>query len=197
MSNITATKALLLGAIVAGSAYATPIGTFNVPGTSDPWLAKATIDNVGTPEPADVAPDQSPVLVGTVSPGTTIAWSATGTVGHPGDDSGPDGSWPISRIVGAANGINDLPNTPINALIGVWGLSAGGGIAFLMGSSGSAVVPSGANQLFLGTMDGYGWANNTGSFDVTVSTVPDATGSLPLLAGSFGLLVIASAFRRR
>jgi hypothetical protein len=31
------------------------------------------------------------------------------------------------------------------------------------------VVPNGAARLFLGTMDGSGWYNNSGSFDVRVS----------------------------
>jgi hypothetical protein len=33
------------------------------------------------------------------------------------------------------------------------------------------VIPVGATRLFLGTMDGFGWANNTGEFNVTVSNV--------------------------
>jgi hypothetical protein len=31
------------------------------------------------------------------------------------------------------------------------------------------VVPDGAARLFLGTMDGYGWADNVGSFAVVVA----------------------------
>ncbi len=31
------------------------------------------------------------------------------------------------------------------------------------------IVPEGATRLYLGTMDGFGWFNNTGSFSVTVS----------------------------
>ena len=34
------------------------------------------------------------------------------------------------------------------------------------------VVPAGATRLYLGTMDGYGWNNNTGSFSVTVNETP-------------------------
>lgn len=34
------------------------------------------------------------------------------------------------------------------------------------------VVPAGATRLFLGTMDGYEWANNQGSFTVTVAKTP-------------------------
>ena len=35
------------------------------------------------------------------------------------------------------------------------------------------VVPAGATRLFLGTMDGFGWYNNSGSFDVTLSIKPN------------------------
>jgi hypothetical protein len=37
------------------------------------------------------------------------------------------------------------------------------------------VVPTGATRLFLGTSDGFGWANNTGSFSVTVGAGAGAT----------------------
>jgi hypothetical protein len=49
------------------------------------------------------------------------------------------------------------------------------------------IVPAGATKLYLGTMDGYGWANNCGSFEVSFSTVPEP-GTLLLLGMSlFGL----------
>lgn len=34
------------------------------------------------------------------------------------------------------------------------------------------LIPTGATRLFLGTMDGFGWFNNTGAFDVDVTAVP-------------------------
>ena len=37
------------------------------------------------------------------------------------------------------------------------------------------IVPAGATRLYLGTMDGYGWNNNTGSFSVTVTETPAPT----------------------
>jgi hypothetical protein len=61
------------------------------------------------------------------------------------------------------------------------------------------VVPVGATRLFLGTMDGYGWYNNDGSFSVTVNgtpgTVPEP-GSLALLCSS-GLAAGLLLRRRR
>ncbi|MBI1842100.1 MAG: hypothetical protein HYR88_14775 [Verrucomicrobia bacterium] len=180
MRSIKLLNPILTLASCSALAISASANSYVVPGTSDPWLARAAIDNLGTPEAPDVAPFQSPVLAGSVTPGSTITWSAAGIVGHPGDNSGPDGGPLASRIVGAANGISDLPSTPINALIGVWALSGGGGTSFLMGSSGSAVAPAGAVELYMGTMDGYGWANNTGEFRVDVNGVPDAGSSAGL-----------------
>lgn len=55
-------------------------------------------------------------------------------------------------------------------------------------------VPTGATRLFLGTMDGFSWNGNEGSFDVTVSAVPEPA-SWGLLVSGLGL--IAAAARRR
>jgi hypothetical protein len=53
------------------------------------------------------------------------------------------------------------------------------------------VVPAGATRLFLGTMDGYGWYNNTGAFSVEVYhgdiTVPEPS-TLLLLGTAFATL---------
>lgn len=53
-------------------------------------------------------------------------------------------------------------------------------------------VPAGATRLYLGTMDGFGWYNNLGSYDVTVA-VPEPETYAMLLAG----LGVLGALRRR
>ena len=53
------------------------------------------------------------------------------------------------------------------------------------------IVPAGATRLYLGTMDGFGWWNNSGSFDVTATNVPEPTTIMLVGAGVLG------AFRRR
>jgi hypothetical protein len=205
--------------------------TVNVPGTSDPWLAgmpNASLDNIGTPEPADVAPGQSPVFVNSISigSGTILNWSASGQVGHPGDLAGPDGyfSYILNRSIGANNGISDI-TAPINALLGVFlgpgqpnlnpppstldfsaaasrdyvSLAPALQQVFFMGDGLGGVIeqnimaPPGATRLFLGTMDGYGWANNIGSFDVTIESVPEPTTILLLGLG----LACLSGLRRK
>jgi hypothetical protein len=62
----------------------------------------------------------------------------------------------------------------------------------------SVVVPAGATRLFLGTMDVFGWSNNTGEFQVTIGTtigtVPDSTPYCWL--AMVGLLVVSGVHRR-
>ena len=197
--------------------------TVSVPGTSDPWLAgmpPGSLSNIGTPEPPDVAPFQSPVFAGSVVSGTLFMWTASGIVGHPGDPAGPDGApFIFNHSTGAENGISDI-KVPINSLLGVFlgpsqpDLTSAPGLldfsspasrnyltlapglqqVFFMGDgltdgavAQTIVAPFGATRLYLGTMDGYGWANNIGSFDVTIAPVPEPSTLLLLGSGLIGL----------
>lgn len=59
-------------------------------------------------------------------------------------------------------------------------------------------VPVGATRLFLGTGDGFGWFNNSGSFDVSINVVPDGTPvPLPPSLALVGLGLVLLATRRR
>ncbi len=53
----------------------------------------------------------------------------------------------------------------------------------------SFVVPAGATRLYLGTMDGFGWFNNTGAItvDVDVVAVPEPSTLALMLAGLAGV----------
>ena len=57
------------------------------------------------------------------------------------------------------------------------------------GSLGAITVPTGATRLFLGTVDGFGWNNNSGAIDVTVGVagVPEPAAWAVLLTGVVGL----------
>ena len=56
------------------------------------------------------------------------------------------------------------------------------------------IVPAGATRLYLGSMDGYQWNNNTGSFSVQVNLAPEPSTLALLAVGAVGLVV--GALRR-
>ena len=53
------------------------------------------------------------------------------------------------------------------------------------------VAPTGATRLFLGSMDGYEWKNNSGSFSVEMTVVPEpATYAALLGIGTLGFVAV-------
>ena len=61
----------------------------------------------------------------------------------------------------------------------------------------SFIVPTGATRLYLGTMDGFGWAGNNGAFALDVSAVPEPANALLALAGLGWLLGYGRRANRR
>lgn len=63
------------------------------------------------------------------------------------------------------------------------GLTSDSNLGDFSGQAQHFIVPAGATRLFLGSSDGLGWYNNSGSFSVSVSVVPEpATWALWLSA---------------
>jgi hypothetical protein len=58
-------------------------------------------------------------------------------------------------------------------------------------------APSGATRLFLGTMDGFGWFNNFGAFEVDVRIRPQTVPDMASTASLLGLAVTGCALLRR
>jgi hypothetical protein len=102
------------------SAAGTCSTTVTVPGIANPFLAG--MPNGSTDDGFDSAPEESPVLVNSISTNGVLTFSVTGATGNcPGCTAqGPDGlSSSSPHLFGASNGIGDV-YAPTNALIGVF-----------------------------------------------------------------------------
>jgi large repetitive protein len=190
-----------------------------VPGTSDPFLAGMPNGSAccfGDSAPAE-SPVYAGAVTGGA---TLTFINVTGATGYgpsvpqygPNGDPGLLVDTLASEGVSTINNIAGYINAPVDALVGVFLNSsvptsnpAPGVLDFSSptsipqlqqiffignGSLGTITVPPGATRLFLGTVDGFGWYNNTGAFDVTVtgiSTVPEPPTWVMILLG-FGCL---------
>jgi hypothetical protein len=84
------------------------------------------------------------------------------------DSSGPPGELDFAQIGTSFGSLSPGLKQPFFIGDGFTGTGSGDQQTF--------VVPNGATRLFLGTVDGTGWANNQGGFSLTVNGV---TGSTP------------------
>ncbi len=195
---------------------------FVVPGTSTPWLAGMPNGSTSSGGDSAPAQSPILVLGISLTSGSALVFTASGAVtnGSGGITDGPDGGALNIHGVGAENGIADF-TAPVNALLGIFLdatqpslLSAPAAFAYLPdattifpglrqpffigdGLTSTAtlqqfIVPTGATRLFLGTMDGFEWNNNSGSFSGTV--VPEPT---TIVLSVFGVSSMLLLRRRR
>jgi PEP-CTERM motif len=110
------------------------------------------------------------------------------------DDSQPDGSLAPSTLDFSTIGLAFATLSP--ALKQVFfigdGLTGTGS-----GTTQTFNIPLGATRLFLGTMDGFEWANNLGQFDVTIAQAPAAVPEPATLVLLGSALVAGVAASRR
>ncbi len=171
-------------------------------GTNDPWLSGLPEGSVASngdtaPEQSPTSVSELPIIAG-----STLTFNVTGSVNNDPFPSGltPDGGVFISHSNLAENGISNI-TAPINSLVGVFLGDENPSLTpapneinfqndyttftpelkqvFFIGDGRNndgkiqtIVVPQKAARLFLGTMDGFGWANNFGSFDVSITSSP-------------------------
>jgi hypothetical protein len=166
-----------------------------VPGTADIWAWNGIISPNDEQTPPGVV-DISPTLaLGSLTGIHSVTISYSGETGH---CPGCDGIGPLANhLDGTVNGVPDL-TAHLDSLIGAWINLTDNSLSqsFEITSGDTYIVPTGADELFLGSMDGYQWNNNEGEFVVSLEThrnVPE-----PFTLSLFGAgLAGAAAMRRR
>jgi hypothetical protein len=142
-----------------------------------------------------------------VTPGETLHITATGLVScclNVSPYSGPDGNGSTPNINGYGNVAGFNTAGEAMALVGVFDGTTTPWTPFFIGSSDTVVVPVGATTLYLGLPDALGYSgdpgyynDNTGSFDVTISAVPEPVTWAMMLVGFFGLGLVVRSTRAK
>jgi hypothetical protein len=182
----------VLGAFAwATAANASPI---TVLGTADIWAWNGIAppdDQVGVPT-VSIAPV---LAISNLSGVGSVTIAATGETGNGPGLLKPNGTGTVvSHMDGAYNGIPNL-SAPLDSLVGAWVDPSNSSFdeSFEIGTGGTFIVPVGATELFLGSMDASQWNNNPGQFAVNVTeNIPE-----PFTLSLFGAGVASAAALRR
>jgi hypothetical protein len=163
-------------------------GVSLAPGSTITFSATGGVDNAGG------IPAQGPDGggVGTTPPNNGIAgatWPINALVGVFLDDSLPDATPAPSALdfsAGSGTAFTTLsPGLKQAFFIGDGRTGTGSGAVQ------SFVVPAGATRLFLGTSDGFGWFNNSGSLSVTIGAPAPTPTPVPSAIPVFSLPALA------
>lgn len=161
------------------------------PGTTLTFAATGGVDFQGAPP--STGPDGGFVFTTTSSDGISGAtWPVDALVGVFLDDNLPTSSPAPGDLDFGPTGIGTSFTTLSPALKQAFfigdGLTGSG-----TGSVQTFIVPAGATRLFLGVSDGFGWNNNSGSFNVTIAAgngPPPAVSAIPIPALSETMLLL-------
>lgn len=192
------------GDSVPGQSPVLVTGITLVPGSTVTFIVTGSV-NFG-PGPSGNPPDGGAVATTPANNGISGAsWPANALVGVFLDNSLPTATPAPADLSFSTPGSTSFPSlSPAlkQAFFIGDGLTGNG-----TGAVQTFVVPAGATRLFLGTSDGFGWFNNSGSFAVTVTAAapPPTAGpaiiptlSLPMLiAMSLALAMLAVLVTRR
>jgi hypothetical protein len=164
-----------------------------IPGAALTFLVTGSVNN--TPDPSGLTPDGSIFIehdTGAENGIADVVAPINSLVGVFLDDSQPDSTSAPSGLDFSALGLDFTSLAPgLKQVFFIGDGQTGDGVTQQF------FIPAGAKRLFLGTMDGYEWNNNFGSFDVTITSITSVPepGAISLLFG--GLTGAALPFLRR
>jgi hypothetical protein len=160
------------------------------PGSTVTFVVTGSVDNTGAPP--TLPPDGGAIIATPSNNGISGAsWPINALVGVFLDASQPDLSAAPADLDFSGSGVGTSFTTLSPALKQAFfigdGLTGTG-----TGSVQTFVVPAGATRLFLGSSDGFGWFNNSGTFSVTPSAGGGPTAAVPMLSPAM-LMVLGAA----
>jgi hypothetical protein len=157
-------------------------------GSALTFSVTGSVNNV--PSPPTLPPDGDGIVSTSANNGiAAVSAPLNSLLGVFLGPSQPDGSPAPSSLDFSGSGLGTVFTTLSPGLKQVFfigdGLTGNG-----TGATQRFTVPAGATRLFLGTDNGVGWFNNSGSFSVTVTEIPVVSVTVPTL-GSRAILGLA------